>query len=111
MISTITLNSENGSITTTPEMLRQALHELKTKPGQQGGIESAQLQQLISRIETLAEKRAAFGADIRDVYAEAKSAGFDPGIIRKIISRRRMSAETRQEHDELLELYEHAISG
>lgn len=42
-----------------------------------GGIAVDRLRSLIERIERLEEEKAAIASDIRDIFAEAKSAGFD----------------------------------
>ena len=62
-----------------------------------GGIASDRLRSLIERIERLEEEKKALGSDIRDVYAEAKSAGFDTKIMRTIIKLRKMNASDREE--------------
>ena len=59
--------------------------------------------------ERLEEERKATGADIREVYAEAKSSGFDTKIMRKVIMLRRMDAAERQEQDALILVYIDAI--
>ena len=41
-----------------------------------GGIAAERLRSIVERIERLEEERKALGGDIRDIYAEAKSAGF-----------------------------------
>lgn len=64
---------------------------------------------LLQRIERLEEDRANIGADIREVYREAKGVGFDPKIIRQLIKLRRMEASDRQEQEALLESYKSAI--
>ena len=65
--------------------------------------------QYISRIEKLEEEKRAISEDIKSVYLEVKSTGYDPKIIRKLISIRRKSKEERQEEETLLELYMTAI--
>ena len=45
----------------------------------------------------------------RDVYAEAKSAGFETKIMRQIIKLRKMDSQKRMEQEELLDLYKSAI--
>ena len=50
-----------------------------------GGIAADRLRSLIERIERLEEERKALGSDIKDIYAEAKSAGFDVKVLRQII--------------------------
>ncbi len=64
---------------------------------------------LLERIERLEEEKKALAEDIRDVYAEAKGTGFEPRIMRKIVSLRKANLEKRREDQELLELYMAAI--
>ena len=45
-----------------------------------GGIAVDRLRSLIERIERLEEEKAAIASDIRDIFAEAKGAGFDVKI-------------------------------
>ena len=70
-----------------------------------GGIAADALRQCIDRIERLEEEKKALSSDIKDVYAQAKSQGFDPKIIRKIISLRKVERSEREEMDQLMELY------
>ena len=74
-----------------------------------GGIASDRLRSLIERIERLEEEKKALGGDIRDVYAEAKSAGFDTKIMRTIIKLRKMNATDREEQEYLLDTYRKAL--
>ena len=74
-----------------------------------GGIAGDRLRSLIERIERLEEEKKTLGSDIKDVYAEAKGAGFDVKILRKLISLRRLEAQEREEIDEILALYMRAI--
>ncbi len=55
-----------------------------------GTIQAERLKSLIERIERLEEERAALTGDIREVYAEAKSAGYDTKVMRQIVRLRRM---------------------
>lgn len=73
------------------------------------GLSGNRLKSFFERIERLEEEKKALAEDIRDVYAEAKSAGFDPKIIRKIVSLRKANVEKRREEQELLDLYMAAI--
>ncbi len=68
-----------------------------------------QLRQLIEQIERLEEEKKASAGDIRDKYLEAKALGFDPKIMRKIVSLRKRSQTDRQEEEALLETYLHAL--
>lgn len=69
------------------------------------------LKQYIARIERLEAEKAELVADIREVYAEAKTFGFDTKIVRKTIALRKIEASERAEQDALLELYMDAIDG
>ena len=53
------------------------------------------------RIERLEEEKAALAEDIKEVYAEAKAAGFEVKIMRRIMKLRKMEVEKRREEDEL----------
>ncbi|MDP6954006.1 MAG: DUF2312 domain-containing protein [Alphaproteobacteria bacterium] len=75
----------------------------------QGGIAGEQLRSLIERIERLEEERKATADDIRDVYAEAKAAGFDAKVMRQVVRLRKLDNADRQEQEALLDLYRHAL--
>jgi uncharacterized protein (UPF0335 family) len=85
-----------------------ALDSTETK-AEAGGIAGERLRSLIERIERLEEEKKSLANDIKDIYAEAKSAGFDVKVLRKVISLRRMEAQERAEMDEILTLYMHAL--
>lgn len=68
------------------------------------------LKYLAERIEKLMDERDAIQGDIRDIYAEAKSAGYVPKVLRKAITRKRMDPDKRDEEDTILDLYEDALS-
>ncbi|CAB5170202.1 Azospirillum phage Cd, Gp10 [uncultured Caudovirales phage] len=68
-----------------------------------------QLQQIISRIEKLEDEKSTIGLDIKEVYAEAKSMGFNPKIIRKVVSIRAKDAAKRAEEEALLDSYMAAL--
>lgn len=67
------------------------------------------LQSLIERIERLNEDKDGILADIRDVFAEAKSAGYDVKAMREVIKLRKKSEAERQEEEYLLETYRKAL--
>ena len=74
-----------------------------------GGIAADALKQAIDRIERLEEEKKALSGDIKDVYAQAKSQGFDPKIIRQIVRLRKVERSEREEAEQLLDLYMAAI--
>jgi len=63
----------------------------------------------VERLEKLSEDKKAVGDDEKVVFAEAKSAGFDPRYIRAILKLRRKSPSEREEDDAMLDLYASAI--
>ena len=74
-----------------------------------GGLAVDRLRSLIERIERLEEEKTALGSDIKDIFAEAKSAGFDTKIMKTIIKLRKMNAADRDEQEFLLETYRKAL--
>lgn len=75
-----------------------------------GGIAADRLKSLIERVERLESEKAALATDIRDIFAEAKSAGFDIKIMRQILKLRKMDAGDRDEQECLLDLYWKALN-
>lgn len=75
-----------------------------------GGIAVDRLRSLVERIETLNEEKAGIESDIRDIFAEAKSAGFDTKAIRAVIKLRKMNAADRDEQELLVETYRKALN-
>ncbi|MEQ8966879.1 MAG: DUF2312 domain-containing protein [Azospirillaceae bacterium] len=73
------------------------------------GIAADRLRSFVERIERLEEEKAALSADVREVYAEAKSVGFDTKVLRQVIKLRKMEQADRQEQEQLLETYLSAL--
>ncbi len=78
--------------------------------GSTGGIAATKLKSFVERIERLEGEKAELGADIREVYAEAKGNGFDTKIMRQVIRLRKLEEPDRKEQDELLDLYRKALA-
>ena len=74
-----------------------------------GGIGVERLRALVERIERLEEEKAALSADIREVYGEAKSSGFDVKTLRQVVRLRKIDHADRQEQEALLDLYKRAL--
>ncbi len=74
-----------------------------------GGIAADRLKSLIERIERLEEEKKGIASDIRDIFAEAKSAGFDVKIMRVVLKLRKMDAADRDEQEMLTETYRKAL--
>ena len=75
----------------------------------EGTVAADELRLLIERIERLEEEKKAIGDDVKDVYGEAKSRGYDTKTMRKIIGLRKMEKHVRDEADMLLETYKAAL--
>ena len=73
------------------------------------GVAADRLRSFVDRIERLEEERKALGSDIKDIYAEAKSAGFDVKVLRQLISIRRKVAAEVEEQETLLDVYRRAL--
>ena len=76
---------------------------------QWGNIAADRLRSLIERIERLEEERKALGSDIKDIYAEAKSAGFDVKVMRQLIRIRKQEPAEVEEQETLLDVYRRAL--
>jgi uncharacterized protein (UPF0335 family) len=63
------------------------------------------LKAFVERIEKLEEEKKALADDIKDVYGEAKSMGFDVKALRTIIRMRKEDSDERKEHEAVLETY------
>lgn len=74
-----------------------------------GGFAGEHLKQFVERIERLEEEKAGITEDIKEVYAEAKSNGFDTKIMRDVIRLRKLEAADRQEQETLVDLYMQAL--
>ncbi len=74
-----------------------------------GGIAADRLRSIVERIERLEEERKALGNDIKDIYAEAKSAGFDVKVLRQIIRLRKQEPAEIEEQETLLDVYRRAL--
>ncbi len=75
-----------------------------------GGVASDRLRSFVERIERLEEEKTALAADIREVYSEAKGAGFDVKVMRQLIRLRKMDSDDRNQMEEILSVYERALS-
>ena len=76
---------------------------------QWGNIAADRLRSLVERIERLEEERKALSSDIKDIYGEAKSAGFDPKVLRALIALRKKEPAEVEEQETLLDVYRRAL--
>ncbi|WP_409188416.1 DUF2312 domain-containing protein [Bradyrhizobium sp. RDM4] len=70
---------------------------------------AAELKSYVERIERIAVERGELGDEQRALFAEAKSRGFDPKAIRKIIRRREKDPSELAEEESILDVYMHAL--
>lgn len=73
------------------------------------GVAEQQLRSFVERIEHLNEEKEQLATDIRDVYAEAKSNGFDVKALRDVIKLRAQDRGERDEHAALVDTYMTAL--
>lgn len=74
-----------------------------------GGNSKGQLRSLVERVERLEEEIKGLNGDKKEVYAEAKGAGFDTKIIKRVVALRRLDSSERMEQDSLLDIYLQAL--
>ena len=74
-----------------------------------GEVAGDRLRTIIERIERLEEEKRALSDDIREVYSEAKGAGFDVKVIRQVVRLRKMDATDRNEMEQILDVYKRAL--
>jgi uncharacterized protein (UPF0335 family) len=86
-----------------------ALQVVDKPAAKTGGIAADRLRSLVERIERLEEERKALGSDIKDIYAEAKSAGFDVKVLRQLIRVRKQEPADVEEQETLLDVYRRAL--
>ena len=73
------------------------------------GVSTDRLKSFVDRIERLEEEKMALAADIREVYSEAKGAGFDVKVMRQLIRLRKLDKDDRTQMEEILSVYERAL--
>lgn len=114
----------------TPTQVRRALNSTKepkrdpnqtdveqvTGPGHNGpeldkhkNFAADRLRSIVERIERLEEERKALSSDIKDLFTEAKSAGFSTSVLRKLIRLRSKDPSEVEEEETLLDVYRHAL--
>lgn len=68
-------------------------------------LNNDQLKALIERIGRLEEEKKNIGEDIKEVYQEGKSSGFDTKTLKKIVALMKKDPDTISEEDAMLDLY------
>ncbi|MBO4520940.1 MAG: DUF2312 domain-containing protein [Alphaproteobacteria bacterium] len=73
------------------------------------GVDAARLLSYIERVEHIEEERKALQNDIKEIFEEAKSAGFDVKAIKQLLKIRKMDDQERQEEEFVLDSYKRAL--
>jgi len=74
-------------------------------------INADRLRSVVERIERLEEDRKAVVSDIKDIYMEAKSAGFEVHVLRQLIKLRAMNEDDVVAQETMLDIYRRALGG
>jgi uncharacterized protein (UPF0335 family) len=83
--------------------------ETESKKAKVGGISADRLKSFAERIEKLEEEKSSIGDDIKDVYSEAKSVGYDVRTLREMVRLRKLDKAERDEREALRDTYAHAL--
>ena len=73
------------------------------------GAAKANLISFIERIERIKSEEKALKEDIKEILASAKNGGFEPKLIKKVVSLREQDQDKRRLEEAELELYKHAV--
>jgi uncharacterized protein (UPF0335 family) len=71
--------------------------------------QDSKLKAFVERIERLNAEAHSLRLDIREIYAEAKGAGYEPKIIRKVVALRMKDKEKLSEENQKLAAYAAAV--
>lgn len=74
-------------------------------------VAADQLRSIIERVENVNEQIAGLNADKVEIFAEAKSNGYDLPALKEIIKRRAKDPAKREELEAIVETYESALRG
>lgn len=79
---------------------------MSAKDGDNVPAAARSLAAFIQRIESVREEQQKWASDLREIYSEAKSAGFDTKVMREIVKRRSKDKADVEEFDAVLATYE-----
>ena len=69
----------------------------------------AKFKSIVESIENLEVEKKEISKQISDIYKQAKTIGFKPQVVRRIISLRKMPTDKRVELEILLESYKQSL--
>lgn len=91
------------------EAVAKMTGEKRADPKEWGNVAGERLRSMVERIERLEEEKKALASDIKDIYAEAKSRGFDCKVMRQLIRIRKCEPAEIEEQETLLDVYRRAL--
>ena len=74
-----------------------------------GSTAKDQLRSYVERIENLEAEKAERAGFIKDLFADAKSNGFDSKALRTVIRLRKLAESERRDQEAILATYMHAL--
>jgi uncharacterized protein (UPF0335 family) len=95
----MTMDAEPGIFESAGHTLPQAMNKAAVE----------KLKQMVARIEKLEEEKKGVAEDIKESYAEAKGLGYDTKALRRAIALRKIERQAREEQEQMLDLYMHAL--
>lgn len=72
-------------------------------------IDASKLWSYVERVERLNEEVKALQTDIKEIYDEAKSNGYDVKALKAVISLRKLDDVEREEAETVLDVYKAAL--
>lgn len=78
-------------------------------PNTTGDISAGPLRFLIKRVKRLEKKRQTLESDIRDIFTEATSTGFDVNVLKQILNVRAHAPARRKKKKTFLDTYRKAL--
>lgn len=72
-------------------------------------VTAAELRQFVERIERLDAEKKDLAEQQKEVFAEAKSRGYDNAVLRKVIALRKRDKDDIAEEEAVLEMYKEAL--
>ena len=72
-------------------------------------VTADELRQFVEQWERLEAEKKDIADQQKDVMAHAKSSGYDPAVMRKVIARRKRDADDLAEEDAIMRLYLDAL--
>lgn len=79
------------------------------RPESSDVIAGDRLRNLVDRIERMEEERKALSSEIKDIYTEAASSGFDKKALRRLVALRKQDPAEVERVENYLDVYKRAL--